>query len=45
MSNSAKFVMDLDFENAKLGRFRFIPTNSFDGNFNKNNDRGVVSLR
>jgi hypothetical protein len=27
MSNSAKFVMDLDFENAELGRFKFIPVN------------------
>jgi len=41
MSNSAKFVMDLAFESANLGRLKFIPTNSIDGNFNKNNDRGV----
>ena len=41
MSNSATFVMDLAFENAKLGRLKFVPTNSIDGNFNKNNDRGV----
>ena len=41
MSNSAKFVMDLAFENAKLGRLKFIPTNSIDENINRNNDRGV----
>jgi len=41
MSNSAKFVMDLAFENTKLGRLKFIPTNSIDGNFNENKGRGV----
>jgi hypothetical protein len=41
MSNSARFVMDLAFENAKLTHLKFIPTNSIDGNFNRNNDRGV----
>jgi hypothetical protein len=33
--------MDLAFENAKLTHLKFIPTNSIDGNFNRNNDRGV----
>jgi hypothetical protein len=33
--------MDLAIENAKLDGLKFIPTNSFDGNFNRNNDRGV----
>ena len=41
MSNSAKFVMDLAFENAKLGRLKFVPTNSINENINRNNDRGV----
>ena len=41
MSNSARFVMDLAFENAELTHLKFIPTNSIDGNFNRNNDRGV----
>jgi hypothetical protein len=41
MSNSARFVMDLAFENAELIHLKFIPTNSIDGNFNRNNDRGV----
>jgi hypothetical protein len=41
MSNSARFVMDSAFENAKLTHLKFIPTNSIDGNFNRNNDRGV----
>jgi hypothetical protein len=41
MFNSAKLVMDLAFENTKLGRLKFIPTNSISGNLNGNKGRGA----
>jgi hypothetical protein len=41
MSESAKFVMDLAFENAKSSRLKFITTNSIDGNLNENKGRGT----